>query len=227
MGCSVITVEPNSPVNHYTMLFESVCWRNGAFQALEWHTARLQRSRVEVFGQQDRWDIRSLLESWEDPQTGCRLRQMLPPDQLIKLRFDYDATNWNITWQPYVRRSIRSLQVVEAPWLEYAHKFADRSALQALRAASTADEVLICSNGKVRDTSYCNMVFAEGGNNAKLYTPSTPLLPGTRRAALLASGRIEERMIQVSDLKEFKWVYLVNAMLPLGSVRLDAKRIVL
>ncbi len=208
------------------MLFESICWRQGDFCNLHGHTARVQTTRSALFGVQDHWDVATLLESWQDPRTGFRLRQILPPNRLLKLRFDYNETNWSITWQPYKVRKINSLQIVEAPDLEYSYKYTDRSALDALVRASPADDVIICQNGYLRDSSYANLVFSTGGRRPQYFTPATPLLPGTRRAALIASGRVHEQEIHLDDLRTFKWLYLVNAMLPLGRVRISVEQIV-
>jgi 4-amino-4-deoxychorismate lyase len=208
------------------MLFESICWQDGQFQNLQWHTARVQATRAALFGVHDHWQLDELLASWQDPISGLRLRQMLPHDQLLKLRFDYNQTDWKISWEPYLIRKITTLQLVEAPYINYEFKFSDRSALDSLVQASPADDVIICQNGYLRDSSYANLVFSTGARSSQLYTPATPLLPGTRRAALIASGQVRELDIHLDDLRAFKWVHLVNAMLPLGRVRLVVGRIV-
>lgn len=145
------------------MLFESICWRDGQFYNLHLHTARVQRARHDIFGLDDQWNVAEMIEKHN--VEGVRLRQMFAHIPLLKLRFDYHATGYSFTWAAYQAKHIKALHVRQAPdGYEYSHKFADRTVLDALKATvPTGHEVLICTGNKVRDTSYCNVVFAEGG----------------------------------------------------------------
>jgi len=103
-----------------------------------------------------------------------------------------------------------TLRLVEAS-PAYAYKFADRSALNSLlRQKGNCDEILICRDGFITDTSYSNVVFQEG---SRFYTPRSYLLNGTKRQQLLRSGVISEREISTASLGEYDRVYLINAML--------------
>jgi 4-amino-4-deoxychorismate lyase len=204
------------------MLFESICYQN-QFQNLAQHTARMQRARKLLFGLDDKWDAAEILEKYASD--NMRLRQILLPDTLYKVRIDYNESEYTITWKPYKKRSIKSLQIMDLADFDYSHKYANRTHLEQLLAASAADDVLICTDNVVRDTSYSNVVFAEGGKSKKLYTPAMPLLQGTQRAALLAAGEIEEAHLLKSDLQRFKYVHLINAMLPLGACKVPVSSI--
>jgi 4-amino-4-deoxychorismate lyase len=97
--------------------------------------------------------------------------------------------------------------------LDYHLKYADRSALNKLaELRGDCDEILIVKDGQITDTSFSNVVFTDG---QQFVTPSSYLLPGTMRAALLQSGAITEAPIRTGDLQQFSHVTLINAMLPL------------
>jgi 4-amino-4-deoxychorismate lyase len=208
------------------MLFESIAWRNGQFQLLDQHTARVQRARRDVLGLDDQWNLEHILASPAANETLSRLRQISVPDQLYKIRFVYHRDTWHLTWQPYIMKAIKSVMCIESAPFEYQHKFENRTNIEALAARALPHEVLICMGGKVRDTSYCNVVFAEGGKTKKLYTPAEPLLPGVQRAHLIAQGQIEIAEIKLIDLQHFKSIYLINAMIPLGHLSVPISRVI-
>ena len=58
-------------------------------------------------------------------------------------------------------------------------------------------EIIIIKNGLVIDTSFTNIAIHKDG---KWLTPKHPLLLGTKRAALLEQGIIQEADITVDDL---------------------------
>lgn len=59
------------------------------------------------------------------------------------------------------------------------------------------DEIIIIKNGLVTDTSFTNIAIYKHG---MWLTPKHPLLLGTKRAALLEKGIIQEADITVDDL---------------------------
>ena len=71
--------------------------------------------------------------------------------------------------------------------------------------------MLIVRDGWVTDTSFTNVVFEDVGGG--LYTPETCLLEGTRRQSLLDERRIQACPIRVEDIRYFRRVFLVNAMI--------------
>jgi 4-amino-4-deoxychorismate lyase len=86
----------------------------------------------------------------------------------------------------------------------------------------TCDEVLIACDGYITDTSYSNVALFDG---LEWVTPANPLLKGTQRAKLIASGLAKEKEVTISDLKQYKKLVLVNAMLefdPTHSIRIDS-----
>jgi 4-amino-4-deoxychorismate lyase len=77
---------------------------------------------------------------------------------------------------------------------------------------ATADDILIIKNGFITDTSFSNIAFFDG---TQWFTPFTYLLNGTQRQHLLRQGAIVETEITPSDLKQFRYAKLINAMLDL------------
>ena len=101
------------------------------------------------------------------------------PKGKLKLKIAYNAVNKICEFAPYDYRPIQRLQCVEAPYLNYKHKYTDRKALDTLlQYQGKADDVLILQDGWVRDSSYTNICFWGG---IKWFTPATPLLEGTAR----------------------------------------------
>jgi len=168
------------------------------------------------------------MERFFGSRAGARLPDGVPAGMrtgIVKCRVLYDDAVRGVEFEPYTVRHIDSIAVVRADGLDYTYKYADRSELERLRTASGCDEVIIARDGYLTDTSFSNIVL---GDASGLYTPDRPLLAGTRRAALLCSGRVTARPVRVEDLKHYTWLWLVNAMMGLDDgIRLpvDAIRI--
>lgn len=114
----------------------------------------------------------------------------------------------------YSLPKITSLRVVESDEIEYARKYEDRSGIASLlQQRKECDDIIIVRRGLVSDSSFCNLVFE---NSEGLFTPSTPLLKGTKRQMLLNKGVIAEREIAASDIKKYDNVRLINAMIELN-----------
>lgn len=85
------------------------------------------------------------------------------------------------------------------------------------------DEIIIVKHGLLTDTSFTNLAIYDGNH---WITPKRPLLLGTKRAALLDKGIIQEADITLNDLRNAVKVSLFNAMIefgerevPIGNVR--------
>ena len=75
---------------------------------------------------------------------------------------------------------------------------------------SGTDEIIFVDKGLIKDASYANLALFDGVN---WFTPKIPLLLGTRRAALLEDGIINEKEISLADLHKYKQVKFINAMM--------------
>lgn len=195
-----------------TRYIETIRLENGLFHLLDLHQQRLTATVREIYGDEIIVpDIKTTLSAIAD----------IPVDGIYKCRIVYDTEIREIEFQPYTRRTVRSLKVVEADTdIDYHLKSCDRSALTSLASLKgDCDEVIILRDGLVTDTSYTNLVFH---SDTGLYTPRTPLLKGVMRGSLLNQGIIHEIDIRPEDIHPdnplgITGVSLINAMLPMGS----------
>ena len=92
------------------------------------------------------------------------------------------------------------------------HKTSLRTRYEAARARhpEAGDIILVNISGEVTESTIANLAVRIDG---RWYTPplSSGLLPGTGRAALLASGEVEERSITVEDLRGAKQIELISS----------------
>jgi 4-amino-4-deoxychorismate lyase len=181
-------------------LLETIRIENRQICNLSYHNERLHRSRQALFG----------CESEIRLEDHIVLPKMLS-NAVHKCRVIYDQSIHRIEFHSYQIKPIRTLRLIEDDALDYAYKWLDRSRLQMHIANAKADDILIVKNGLLTDTSYANIAFFDG---VQWLTPATPLLAGTRRQQLLEQGVIaEEAELKPSDLKQFKFAKLMNAML--------------
>lgn len=182
-----------------SQLFETIKLQNKKLWNIKFHNERMNTTRKKLFGCDDEIDLESAIKI---PQ-GIS-------DNVFKCRVVYSQQINDIEFQPYYERKINSLQAIHVDWIDYSYKYLDRSNLQKLLCKCIADDVLIIKNGFVTDTSYSNVVFFDGEN---YFTPTTPLLKGTKREKLLRDGIIQEKEIKITDIKNYKSLFMINAML--------------
>jgi 4-amino-4-deoxychorismate lyase len=181
---------------------ETIRCRNGVLENLPYHQERLDRTRRHHFG-----PVPPLRLAEE-----IRVRTGLEPETPYRCRVVYGREVESVEFIPYQLKPIRALQLVIADDLDYAFKYANRAALDGLRAGLPADEeVLLVKNGLLTDTTYANVALFDG---SLWYTPHQPLLEGTRRAQLLAEGRLVRERLTPEDLRFFQKIRLFNAMIP-------------
>jgi 4-amino-4-deoxychorismate lyase len=186
-------------------LFETIKVVDGVPANLAYHTARLNRSRHDLFGSTDNIDLRDVLNGRLDCGKGVNRCRVVYQERII-----------SVETTPYQKRRICSLSLVECNTLEYSYKFVDRSCIEALFKNIRTDDILLVKNGYITDASFANVVFDDG---TKWITPSTPLLQGTARARLLENGAIVADEITIHNCRHFKRAALINAMIDLDDVQ--------
>jgi len=146
-----------------------------------------------------------------------------PPSQgIYRCRVVYTKESLSVNYFPYKKREIKTLKILHDNCIEYEKKYENRDAIDALFSKKgDADDILIVKNSKVTDTSIANIAFFDG---ERWLTPKTPLLKGTTRERYLQEGKIFLHDIYVDDLKKYKKVALLNAMidfdiLPIENIR--------
>ena len=128
-----------------------------------------------------------------------------------------------VEYAPYSMRNINSLQVVEDDTITYDYKSVDRSRLNALAAQKgECDEIIIVKHGLLTDSSFTNLAIFDGKH---WVTPRHPLLPGTKRAALLDKGILHEADIALEDLRNANRVSLFNAMIEFGEMEIAIENV--
>ena len=134
---------------------------------------------------------------------------------VVKCRIIYNKHQINeISYQHYTLPRIKTLRLLEAPDLDYSHKYADRSSINAhMLQRGACDDILITQNGQITDTSFCNIVFE---SKEGLFTPQSSLLQGIKRQLLLNNGTITKREITTLTLANYDRAYLINAMIDLS-----------
>jgi 4-amino-4-deoxychorismate lyase len=194
-------------------LVESIKILNGRIYNLAAHQARFDRSRFACFGCTDHISLREKITTEDIPAKG-----------LFKCRVLYNAEVESVSFSPYHYPDIRTLKIVRTPEIEYDYKWAERPGLDALfRQKVTADEIIIIKNGLVTDAYYYNLIFEKNG---ALFTPDTPLLHGTKRERLLATGQIRTARIAEQDIVTFEKIHLINAMTDLGRIVVDVRHVI-
>lgn len=185
---------------------ESIKFFNGKAFNLEFHQERLDYTRKVHFPDEERLLLSEIIKE----PVG------LESEQLYKLRIVYGKAVDDIIYERYTPRSIKQYYLMVCPTdFDYIFKTINRAFFDNARKYLKADEDYIyVKNGFISDTSFANLVFSDGH---KLYTPSTPLLKGTKRAYYLKKGIVQEEEIKVSQLTKFKSFTTINAMVDLGS----------
>jgi len=183
-------------------LIDTICYENGELHRLNLHDERISRSRKELFGSNNKLNISDFIQ--------------IPLDLInekVKIRVTYSAEIEKVEYEKYVMRPFHSLKLINGDHIDYSYKYSDRSILNDLfLQRGNADDILIIKDGFITDTSYANIVCLKDGI---WFTPSTPLLKGTRRESYLLSAKISSILIRPEDLEHYSEARIINAMISL------------
>ncbi len=194
-------------------LVETIKVEHRRFHDLSYHTSRMNRSRMELFGRGDVIDLESCLEMPAGLGAGRH-----------KCRVVYNTIILGIEFSPYQLRPIRSLKIVNGAGIDYHYKYVDRRAIDALRELrEECDDILISLDGRVSDGSYANVALFDG---TRWYTPSTVLLEGTKRARLIDEGTLAVAEVRTADIPSFETIALINALIDIGECVIPTSSIV-
>jgi len=158
------------------------------------------------------WRLEHVLETLQELQHYSLSKLLTPPQKgLYRCRFVYDGNSYTQEYFEYTKRQVGSLKLVYDNTIEYSQKYEDRDSLNTLfEQKEGCDDILIVKDGLIRDTSIANVAFFDG---KEWKTPEKPLLHGTCRQRMLESGIISPAIIGVDDMRHFKKVALMNAMI--------------
>jgi len=182
---------------------ESIAIVEGEVQRLYWHQRRVNAT-LDTFYKGTAVNLQDAIHAQRGGGNGT-----------VKCRVTYDGTGCEVQFSNYRPREIRTLQVVEGPDIDYAFKFADRTAIEtAFEKRGKCDDILILKEGKVTDSAIANIAFRRSKD---WYTPRTPLLKGTMRQYLIDHALIRLADITTNDISTYESFKLVNAMLAFDS----------
>jgi 4-amino-4-deoxychorismate lyase len=182
------------------LFIESIRVEHRRLMHLEWHERRMQQTLFHHYGL--------------NPEVNLSTAIQLPDEldgRVYKCRVEYGTSIEHISFTLYEPKQVKTLRLVNDDAIEYAFKYTDRSAIEALlEQRMGADDILIVRQGCLTDTSFSNIALLREG---EWYTPDTFLLNGTCRQRLLAEGVIREARITVNDLEHYSEIRLINALL--------------
>ena len=187
-----------------SQLIETIKVSNNQLRNVQFHTERANYSRRVLLGSVDTLNLSQLISIPD-----------LNPEKKYMCRVLYSQSIEHVEFIEYIPRNIKKLFLVTDNDLDYSFKYANREQLNKLRnniALEPDSDILIIQHGLITDTSFSNIAFF---NDHDWFTPSFPLLKGTKRAFYIKNQLIKESNIKVSDLSKFSKARLINAMLDL------------
>lgn len=179
---------------------EAIKFQDGVFFNLPYHQKRMDRTLTH-FGLREIDLQKQLIRTSFPDQKGIYKCRVLYGDKIESIEFS-----------PYSILKKEKVGVVVADEIEYSFKYADRKNLENLILDTGFDDIIIVKNGFVTDALFSNLVFE---SDEGLFTPSTYLLPGTKRQYLLKNEQIEERKIKLDDIQSYKKIRFINALIDL------------
>ncbi len=185
-----------------------------------YHISRFLKTRKFFFPESETVDLEEIVT--EEFRKYCSNHENTVSGT-IKCRIVYSENIESVEFIPYEIKPIRTLKTVSCDRIDYSYKYSDRSAINRLmNSCRECDDILIIKNNLVTDTSFGNILFFDG---ERYFTPHLPLLKGTKRQLLLDKKIITEIKIEKNDIKRFKYLTIINAMLDPDTIRIDIKNI--
>ena len=192
---------------------ESIKLKDGVFYRLKLHQERVNKAFEAFYSKETPISVFETLNEYAMPGEGT-----------YKCRIVYDSDVLSVNFAPYIRREIRTLKLVETELESSAYKLEERTGFNAAFAQrDDCDDVLLVRNGLLTDSSYSNIALFDGTD---WFTPRIPLVYGVNRAELLAEGKLIQKDITVTNLKNYRQIALFNAMIEFGELVLDLKNFV-
>jgi len=173
---------------------ETLLCHEGMVLNTAWHQARFDKTRRELYGDTSVLPL------------GAQLH--LPTTGTHRVRITYTHHILKSEVFPCVARLFETFSVVEAD-IDYGYKYANREALNALIPKGVDDVIFTCKK-ELQDTTIANIALLIDG---QWFTPHKPLLEGTTRARLLASGMLKTAILTTQSLQKAQKFAIMNALL--------------
>ena len=133
----------------------------------------------------------------------------IPDNNTYRLRIKYEKSIESIELISYCQNKKSRVVAVNSD-ISYSYKYVNRDVFDGLLAKySEYDDLLIVKKGVVTDTTIANVAFFNG---KKWLTPSNPLLKGTTRSRLIASGFLIPKRIKIGEIYSYSHIGFLNAL---------------
>lgn len=186
-------------------IIESMLW-DGEYFLLDRHLERLAQSAAYFGYSLDEEDLhKALTKAQPSDKIPHKVRVLLARNGFTKIEVSLAET------LPRQRLSLAHHPVQSTNVFLY-HKTTHRQVYNEALAHVDGDDVLLWNErDEITESSSANVVVKIDG---QLFTPpiDSGLLAGTYRAELLAQGKIQERTISKSDLKQAQSIKLINSV---------------
>ncbi len=190
-------------MNYKPIFIETIRITEGNISFLDYHQQRVDKT---------------LLDHNLPPLNIVKLLYNLPatvPKPICRCRIIYGQCPVQISFLPYTPIERERVKIIKNDKISYSYKYADRVEIDKILRFSNCEDAIIVKENMITDSCVANLVFE---NKEGLFTPTTPLLQGTERQRLLDKGIISLREIALDNVKEYKHIYFINAMMPFGTM---------
>ena len=189
-----------------SQFIETIRLENGVLHSLNYHQERVNKTFLQFFKTSSSFSLEKVISKNKLPQQG-----------LFKLRIVYDALQQSIEFAEYIRAKFNSYKLVEIDNnFRYSFKSTDGKLFDKISQEADKNTLpILIQNKNVSDSVFSNLIFEKNG---KLYSPNTPLLFGTMLSQTLLQHKINMITIKEDEIKNFDYIYPINAMNPLGAI---------
>ena len=174
--------------------FETIKAVDGRLEHLAFHQARFDKTRQALFGTSSKMMLAEHLNP--------------PKDSIYRVRVEYTSKIEKVSYMPYEPRVFKRFSLVECA-IDYQYKYCDRDALEAYACDVDEDIIFTCKD-VLQDTRIANIALLIDG---QWWTPAHPLLEGTTRERLLASGFLKEAFLTRHSLQKAEKFAIMNALI--------------
>ncbi|HPL05007.1 MAG TPA: aminotransferase class IV [Bacteroidales bacterium] len=185
---------------------ESIRLENGVVHNLNYHQERVNKTFLQIFKMPVNFSLEKIISENKFPKQG-----------LFKIRIVYDSHRQTIEFATYTRPKFHSYKLIEIENdFTYSFKSTDRKFFDTIYQETDKNALpILIQNKNVSDSVFSNLIFEKNGN---LYSPNTPLLFGTMLSQSLQQHKINMITIKEDEVKNFDYIYPINAMNPLGAI---------
>jgi 4-amino-4-deoxychorismate lyase len=180
------------------MLFiETLLRKNNQILNLKNHIKRIKRTHDYM-----KWHFEQ--SKWEN------IFKFLSNGKDARIRISYNAFKTYFEEFELKKRTFKKFKTVEIDF-NYHLKYKNRKNFENLKNEyKNFDELILVKNRLITDTTISNLAFFDG---KEWLTPKYPLLEGTKLAEIEKKYNLKRTNIHISDLKYFKKIALINAIL--------------